>query len=73
MLNSDGGDSVVLGFHHHPRRKGKPLSLEHRAKISAAKSTENHPLFGKLRTPETRAKISLLSKASRKAWSTARR
>ena len=51
MLNSHAGESVVLGFHRHPRRKGKPLSAERRAKISAA-------LKGKQCTPETRAKIS---------------
>jgi hypothetical protein len=49
--NSDGGEIAVPGLHRHPRRKGKPLSAERRAKISAA-------LKGKQCAPETRAKIS---------------
>ena len=36
----------------------RPLTEEHKAKISAAKSGENHPFFGKTHTEESRAKIS---------------
>ena len=56
------GDRVVLRFHRHPRRKGKPLSPEHRAKLSAAKSGGNLHFSGKPLTPGHRAKISAANK-----------
>jgi hypothetical protein len=49
MLNSDG--CGVPEYHRHSRLKGKPLSPEHRAKISAA-------LKGKPLSEERRAKLS---------------
>jgi hypothetical protein len=50
MLNSDG--CGVPEYHRHSRLKGKPLSPEHRAKISAA-------LKRKPPSAETRAKMSV--------------
>jgi hypothetical protein len=60
--NSDGGEIAVPEFHRHPRRKGKPLSPEHRAKLSAAKSGENHPFFVKALSLEPHAKLSAAAK-----------
>ncbi len=51
MSKFHSGDRVVLRFHRHPRRKGKPLSPEHRAKLRLA-------LKGKPKSPEHRAKLS---------------
>jgi hypothetical protein len=45
------GDREVLRFQRHSRRRGKPLSREHRAKLSAAHK-------GKSKSPEHRAKLS---------------
>jgi hypothetical protein len=39
-VNSDGGEIAVPEFHRHPRRKGKPLSAEYRAKLSAVGKRE---------------------------------
>lgn|SRR5574337_23712 len=38
-------------------RRGKPLSDEHRAKLSALRSGEGNPRFGKMLDEETKAKI----------------
>jgi hypothetical protein len=51
ISNSDGADGAVHRYHQHPRRKGRPLSPERCAKISAA-------LKGKPKSPEHRAKLS---------------
>jgi hypothetical protein len=36
MSNSNSGDNAVHGYHWPPLRKGKPLSSERRAQLSAA-------------------------------------
>jgi len=44
--------------------KGKPLSEEHKAKLSANHADfkgENHPFFGKHHSPETCAKLSIIN------------
>ncbi len=41
MSNSDCGDDAVPGYHRHSHRKGKPVSPERRAKISAALTGED--------------------------------
>jgi hypothetical protein len=64
-VRSSEARSPYLGFKHSEEtrakisayRKGISLSEEHKANISASLKAENHPLFGKLRSEETRAKI----------------
>jgi hypothetical protein len=53
--NSGGGEIAVPEFLRHPRRKGKLLSAERRAKISAA-------LKGKPKSLEHRTKLSAAAK-----------
>ena len=42
----------------YPRKKGRKISAETRAKLSIAKKGKNNPMFGKRFSPETCRKMS---------------
>ena len=64
---TDGGDgcwnpSLETRAKLSAVNKGKKLSPDHRAKVSAAKKGENNSFYGKKHSPETRAKMSAAHK-----------